>query len=91
METTASPATAIAISAKSAAVANDDPPGGLTSDEARRRLQTSGLNAMPDTSMHPVRMAVGKFWAPVPWMLEAAVALEIVLGDWFKLRSSRAF
>ena len=37
MDTTA-PATAIAIPAKPAAVANDDPPGGLTSDEARRRL-----------------------------------------------------
>jgi H+-transporting ATPase len=81
MDTTA-PATAIAIPAKPAAVANDDPPGGLTSDEARRRLQTSGPNAMPDTSMHPLRMALGKFWAPVPWMLEAAVALEIALGDY---------
>jgi H+-transporting ATPase len=55
---------------------------GLTSDEARRRLQQSGPNAMPDTSVHPLRMALTKFWAPVPWMLEAAIVLEIVLSKY---------
>src|SRR6202167_5463600 len=55
---------------------------GLTTDEARRRLDKFGANAMPDTSMHPLRMAIEKFWAPVPWMLEAAVILELVLGKY---------
>src|ERR1700677_1039111 len=55
-------------------------PTGLTSDEARRRLEQSGPNAMPDTSAHPLRMALEKLWAPVPWMLEAAIVLEVVLG-----------
>jgi H+-transporting ATPase len=30
--------------------------------------------------MHPLRRALAKFWAPVPWMLEAAIVLELVLG-----------
>src|ERR1700683_1993609 len=55
---------------------------GLTGDEARRRLAQSGPNAMPDTSLHPLRRALEKFWAPVPWMLEAAIVLEIVLGKY---------
>jgi len=55
---------------------------GLTSSEAHRLLETVGPNAMPDTSMHPVRMAIEKFWAPVPWMLEAAIVLELVLGKY---------
>jgi H+-transporting ATPase len=55
---------------------------GLTSDEARGRLAKSGPNAMPDTSVHPLRLALEKFWAPVPWMLEAAIALELVLGKY---------
>jgi H+-transporting ATPase len=55
---------------------------GLTSDEARRRLASGGPNAMPDTSAHPLRMALEKFWAPVPWMLEAAIVLELVLGKY---------
>ncbi|MEO6974136.1 MAG: HAD-IC family P-type ATPase [Rhodoferax sp.] len=55
-------------------------PGGLSSAEARRRLAESGPNAMPDTSAHPLRSALEKFWAPVPWMLEAAVVLQCALG-----------
>jgi H+-transporting ATPase len=58
------------------------PPDGLTSDEARDRLEKFGPNTMPDTSMHPLRMALEKFWAPVPWMLEAAIVLELVLGKY---------
>jgi H+-transporting ATPase len=65
---------------KPAAMAKDHPSGGLSSDEARRRLQASGPNAMPDISAHPLRRALLKFWAPVPWMLEAAIVLELVLG-----------
>ncbi len=55
---------------------------GLTTSEANRRLEKFGANAMPDTSMHPLRMAIEKFWAPVPWMLEAAIILELVLGKY---------
>jgi H+-transporting ATPase len=65
---------------KSTGVADVGGQVGLTSDEARGRLEKFGPNAMPDTSAHPVHMALEKFWAPVPWMLEAAVALELVLG-----------
>jgi H+-transporting ATPase len=55
---------------------------GLTSAEARRRLETFGANAMPDTAIHPFRMTLEKFWAPVPWMLEAAILLELSLGKY---------
>ena len=55
---------------------------GLADDEARRRLEKFGPNAMPDTSAHPLRMALEKFWAPVPWMLEGAIALELALGKY---------
>jgi H+-transporting ATPase len=68
--------------AASAAAAKDDPPSGLTEEEARHRLDKFGPNAMPDTALHPLRMAVEKFWAPVPWMLEAAIVLEVVLDKY---------
>jgi H+-transporting ATPase len=61
-----------------------DPSGGLTSDEARGRLEKIGPNEVPDTDMHPFRMALEKFWAPVPWMLEAAIVLELVLGKYIE-------
>jgi len=62
-------------------IGSASPQNGLTSGEARRRLDKFGPNAMPDISAHPLRSALAKFWAPVPWMLEAAIALQIVLGD----------
>ncbi len=55
---------------------------GLTAGEARRRLEESGPNAVPDAALHPLRRALTKFWAPVPWMLEASIVLEIVLGKY---------
>jgi len=65
-------------------VAAPSSPGniGLTSTEAALRLRRYGANAMPDTALHPLRRAVEKFWAPVPWMLEAAVVLELALGKY---------
>ena len=57
-------------------------PSGLSSDEARQRLAKVGPNAMPDTAEQPLRRAIGKFWAPVPWMLEAAIVLEVTLGKY---------
>jgi H+-transporting ATPase len=55
---------------------------GLSGNEARRRLATVGPNAMPDTAVHPLRSALAKFWSPVPWMLEAAIALQLAMGDY---------
>ena len=52
---------------------------GLTGDEARARLEKDGPNAMPDISAHPLRNALAKFWAPVPWLLEASIVLEVAL------------
>lgn len=46
---------------------------GLTSDEARRRLAAHGTNEVQDVVQHPINRALRKLWAPVPWMLEAAV------------------
>jgi H+-transporting ATPase len=57
---------------------------GLTSDEARHRLEQFGPNAVPDTALHPLRMALKKLWAPVPWMLEAAIVLQVVLGEYIE-------
>jgi len=55
---------------------------GLTSADARHRLETLGSNAIADVAQHPVQRALGKLWAPVPWMLEAAILLQLFLGDY---------
>ena len=76
--------TTSAVPAKSLSIANADLPDGLTSDEACHRLTQFGPNAIPDTSLSPLRMALEKFWAPVPWMLEAAIMFELVLGKYIE-------
>ncbi|WP_260858909.1 HAD-IC family P-type ATPase [Paraburkholderia sp. BCC1885] len=59
-----------------------DEPTGLTSAEARLRLEKNGPNAVIDVAQHPLRRAARKLWAPVPWMLEAAILLQLWLGDY---------
>ena len=54
-------------------------PIGLTSKVASIRLNKDGPNAMPDTEDHPLRNVVAKLWAPVPWLLEASIVLEVAL------------
>ncbi|WP_246733499.1 HAD-IC family P-type ATPase [Methylobacterium sp. BTF04] len=56
----------------------------MTNEEARNRLDKVGPNAMPDATTHPLRGALEKFWAPVPWMLEAAIVLEVLLGKYLE-------
>jgi H+-transporting ATPase len=37
---------------------------------------------MPEEEVRPWRRLASKFWAPVPWMLEAAIVLQLVLGEY---------
>jgi H+-transporting ATPase len=55
-------------------------PPGLTSAEARQRLNESGPNTVSEQVPARWRVFLEKFWAPIPWMLEAAIVLQIALG-----------
>ncbi len=57
-------------------------PRGLTSAEARRRLSENGANAVVDVVQRPFLLALGKLWAPVPWMLEVTIVLQVILKDY---------
>jgi H+-transporting ATPase len=56
------------------------PSRGLTSEEAHRRLRESGPNVVAEKKPHSILALLSKFWAPVPWMLEATIVLELALG-----------
>jgi len=53
---------------------------GLSSVEAARRLRTCGPNEVPERRRSRWLAFALQFWAHVPWMLEAAVFLTVVLG-----------
>lgn len=54
---------------------------GLSNAEAARRLAANGPNAIAQVRAHPFALLASKFWAPVPWLLEVAVVLELLLRD----------
>ncbi len=53
---------------------------GLTSAEARRRLAEFGRNTISEQVPPRWKIFLAKFWGPIPWMLEAAIVLQIALG-----------
>jgi len=55
-------------------------PKGLTTAQARQRLTEYGPNAVAEQRAHPWLALLHKFWAPVPWMLEAAIVLQVAIG-----------
>jgi len=56
------------------------PSRGLTQEEARRRFLECGPNAVTEKKPDLIVALIGKFWAPVPWMLEVTIVLELALG-----------
>jgi H+-transporting ATPase len=56
----------------------------LTGDEVRRRLEEFGPNAIAEEAPSVRRALLGKLWAPIPWLLEAAIILQIGTGRYLE-------
>ena len=54
---------------------------GLTAAEARARLAQFGSNAVREEQPHPLRQFLFRFWAPIPWLLEATILIQLFLGE----------
>ncbi|WP_297498771.1 plasma-membrane proton-efflux P-type ATPase, partial [Thermococcus sp.] len=55
---------------------------GLSSDEAKRRLEEYGPNEIPEKKVNPVIKFLSYFWGPIPWMIEVAAILSAVIRHW---------
>jgi H+-transporting ATPase len=53
---------------------------GLSEPEARMRLAQYGPNEIREQPASLLRDILKRFWGPIPWMLETALVLELVLG-----------
>ncbi len=53
---------------------------GLSTAEAQTRLQQFGPNTVPEEQRRPELIFLKKLWGPVPWMLEASLILELIIG-----------
>ncbi|MDE2127440.1 MAG: HAD-IC family P-type ATPase [Armatimonadetes bacterium] len=56
-------------------------PLGLTSQEAADRLASDGPNSTAGSAAPPLLRFARRFWAPVPWMLEGAMVLQLLLHE----------
>jgi len=65
-----------------AAAAAGDAAAGLTQDEATRRLEQYGENALAEHHVGVLERLLRFFWGPIPWMIEIAAVLSAVLGHW---------
>ena len=55
---------------------------GLTSAEARERLNEFGYNELPEKKRSRMLEFVLRFWGPIPWMIEAAAILSASVEHW---------
>lgn len=56
--------------------------GGLTSQEAQKRLQEFGPNAILEKKINPILKFFTYFWGPIPWMIEIAAILSAIVHHW---------
>lgn len=54
---------------------------GLSTAEAARRLSTDGANEVVESRDPRITRIAVRFWAPIPWMLEAAIGLQLITGE----------
>jgi H+-transporting ATPase len=55
---------------------------GLTSQEAARRLDQYGPNALEEKHVNPFLKFLSYFWGPIPWMIEVAAILSAAVQHW---------
>jgi H+-transporting ATPase len=57
-------------------------PQGLSSGEAKTRLEEFGPNALEEKRINPILNFLRYFWGPIPWMIEVAAALSAIVRKW---------
>lgn len=60
----------------------DVSPDGLSQEEAKNRLSRFGYNQLEEKKINPAFKFLSYFWGPIPWMIEIAAVLSIVVRHW---------
>ncbi|MDY6905988.1 MAG: plasma-membrane proton-efflux P-type ATPase [Thermodesulfobacteriota bacterium] len=57
-------------------------PDGLSPEEAETRLKKYGPNEITEKHTSPFLKFLSYFWGPIPWMIEIAAILSLVVRHW---------
>jgi H+-transporting ATPase len=57
-------------------------PKGLSAPEAKERLEEYGYNTIAEKKVNPLVKFLGYFWGPIPWMIEVAAVLSMIVRHW---------
>jgi H+-transporting ATPase len=52
---------------------------GLSASEAEKRIQEVGPNEIVEKKVNPIVKFLLYFWGPIPWMIEAAAIMSIII------------
>ncbi|MFW9880953.1 MAG: plasma-membrane proton-efflux P-type ATPase, partial [Candidatus Thorarchaeota archaeon] len=55
---------------------------GLTENEVKVRIEKYGRNEIPEKKVRPIVRFLKNFWGPIPWMIEIAAILSIIIAEW---------
>ncbi len=59
-----------------------EPHSGLTALEVAERLRQYGFNEIAAKKTYPILRFLGFFWGPIPWMIEAAALIALLIRRW---------
>jgi len=59
--------------------------GGLSSEQAKQRLEQFGPNELTEKKVNPLLKFLSFFWGPIPWMIEIAAVLSLAVRHWADL------
>ncbi len=55
---------------------------GISSQEAKNRLEEYGRNEIEEKKINPFRKLLGYFYGPIPFMIEAAAIISAIISHW---------
>jgi len=55
---------------------------GLSAEEAKKRFDREGPNELVEEQVHPILKFLRYFWGPIPFMIEAAMILSVLVQHW---------
>ena len=55
---------------------------GLSSEESTKRLTQYGYNSLPEKHISLIMRFLKYFWGPIPWMIEIAAVLSVLVKHW---------